>query len=119
MSQIDQEGCSEDTNLKTLVDQGDFDNHIYDSVNKYEGYLPSLHFIDDPLDDDDGHISGVHSNFSTVLGATSFPKKNDADTLFDQFEQRKVRNCILIHAVIINKNLYVYRSSQYSNLLIY
>ena len=101
MSRIDQEDCTEDPSLKTFVDIGDFDNHIYDSVNKYEGYLPSLHFIDDPLDDDDGDISGVHSNLSSVSAATKFPKNTETDALFDQYDQRKVR-IIFISIVIIH-----------------
>ena len=88
MSNVTQEDIGKDAHLVKLGTQVIFDEHIYDSGSKLEGYHSSVHPIDNLDDDEDVEIFGRNPTDAKLC--SSYENSDENDTLFGTSNQRKV-----------------------------
>ena len=87
MSKFDQDTNFGNSNSANLRNQTNFDDHIYDSGDRFEGYLPSVHLIDHHEDED---VLGVQTDIPVNMNLTEFSNIENSNILLDKYDQRKV-----------------------------
>ena len=91
-SEVSSQDAQNPSNLARFGSQSNFDEHIYDSGSKYDGYLPSFPPTEQPDDDEDDPMND-RGNMANISGSLSHPTlgMSDAnDPLLANFNSRKV-----------------------------
>ncbi|KAI6651898.1 hypothetical protein LOD99_4777 [Oopsacas minuta] len=91
MSKLDSQETIIESSNTTKLNQSNFDQHIYDTGDKFEGYLPSLH-LTDHHEDEDTHT--VQADIPMNLGLTDNSKIDEPNSLFDRYDQRKKKQLL-------------------------
>ena len=99
MSNITQEDVGQDKHFAKLGTQVIFDEHIYDSGSKHEGYHSSVHPIDHIEDDEDVDLYGRNTTEAANI-RLSLQNIDENDTLIDTSNLRKVTILLVFKDVL-------------------
>ena len=101
MSNITQEKIGQERSFARLGTQVIFDEHIYDSGSKHEGYHSSVHPIDHLDDDDEVDLFGRNPSCEDANVRSSYGTNDENDALIDTSNQRKVPTDLLFVQIFI------------------